>query len=91
MSLIKNVSEKFDSLLDTFKTSETQEMTADDSALIQFSAKITKLLYVGQVEGKEALTYKVKVKGRHGETSQFAFSDKDKMSEKENSTTNFFR
>jgi uncharacterized cupin superfamily protein len=61
--------------------------------LIQFSTKITKLLYVGQGEEKEALTYlyKVKVKGRHGETSQFALSDKDNMSETENSTTNFFR
>jgi uncharacterized protein with GYD domain len=49
--------------------------------LIQFSAKTTKVLYAGQVEEKEAFTYKVKVMGRHGETSQFAFSDKDNMGE----------
>jgi len=59
--------------------------------LIPFSTKITKLLYFGQVKEKEALTYKVNVKGRHSETSQFAFFDKDNMSETENSTTSFFR
>jgi hypothetical protein len=59
--------------------------------LIQFSTKITKLLVVGQVEEKEVLTYKLKVKGRHGEIWQFAFSDKDNISETENSTTNFLR
>ena len=54
------------------------------------------VLYVGQVEVKEAVTYKVKVMRRHGETLQFAFSDKDNMSEidrensGENSMTNFF-
>jgi len=54
------------------------------------------VLYVGQVEVKEAVTYKAKVMRRHGETLQFAFSDKDNMSEiereghcGENSTTNF--
>jgi hypothetical protein len=41
------------------------------------------VLYVGQVEVKEAVTYKVKVMRRHGETLQFAFSDKDNMSETE--------
>jgi len=49
--------------------------------LIQFSTKTTKVLYAGQVEEKEAFTYKVKCTWRHGETSQFAFSDKDNMSE----------
>jgi hypothetical protein len=89
--LIKNISEKFDYLLDTLKTSETQEITVDYSMLIPFSTKTTKLLYVGQVEEKEALRHKVKVKGRHGETSQFAFCDKDNMSDKETYMTNFFR
>ena len=74
MNLIKNVNENFDNLLNT-PTSETQEITTDDFVLIQFFTKITKLLYVGQVEEKEALTYRAKFKGRHGETSQFAFSD----------------
>jgi hypothetical protein len=41
--------------------SETQEMTADDFVLIQFSTKTTKVLYTGQVEEKEAFMYKVKV------------------------------
>jgi hypothetical protein len=91
VNLIKYVNEKFDDLLDTPKTSETQEITADDSALIQISTKIPKLLSVRQVEEKEALTHKVKVKGRHGETSQFAFSNKGNMSETENSTTSFFK
>jgi hypothetical protein len=63
VNLIKNINENFDNLLDTSKTSETQEITADGSVLIQFSTKLTKLLYVGQAEEKEALTYKVKVKG----------------------------
>ena len=49
--------------------------------LIQFSTKTTKVLYIWQVEEKEAFTYKVKVMQRHGETSQLAFSDKDNMSE----------
>jgi hypothetical protein len=80
VNLIKNVNEKFDSFLGTPKTSETQEITADDSVLIQFSTKITKLLYFEQAEEKEALTYKVKVKGRHSGTSQFVLSDKDNMS-----------
>jgi hypothetical protein len=57
--LIKNVNENFDILLDTHNTSETQEITADNSVLIQFSTKTTKLLCVGLVEEKEALTYKV--------------------------------
>ena len=39
------------------------------------------MLYVGQVEEKETFAYKVKFMWRHGETSQFAFSDKDNMSE----------
>jgi len=65
VNLIKNINEKFDDLLDTPKTSEYQEITADDSMFIQFSTKKTKLLYVWQVEEKEAGTYKVKVKGRY--------------------------
>jgi hypothetical protein len=53
------------------------------------------MFYAGKVEGKEFFTYKVKVKRRHGETSQLALSDKDNMSEiegrqcGETSTTNF--
>jgi len=39
------------------------------------------VFYAGQFEEKEAFTYKVQVMWRHGETSQFAFSDKDNMSE----------
>ena len=66
--------------METPKTSETQEITAD-FVLIQFSTKTIKVLYVVQVEEKEAFTYKVKVMWRHGDTSQFAFYDKDNMSE----------
>jgi hypothetical protein len=44
------------------------------------------VLYVGQAEVKEAVTYKVKNMWRHGETLQFAFSDKDNMSEIERKT-----
>jgi hypothetical protein len=39
------------------------------------------MFFAGKVEGKEFFTYKVKVKRRHGETSQLALSDKDNMSE----------
>jgi hypothetical protein len=46
----QNFNEKSDDLLETPKTSGTQEMTADDSLLIQFSTKTTKVLHVGQVE-----------------------------------------
>jgi hypothetical protein len=45
------------------------------------------VLYVGQVVVKEAVTYKMKVTRRHGETLQFAFSDKDNMSEIEREYT----
>jgi hypothetical protein len=47
---LKYFNDKFDDLLDTPKTSENQEVTADDSLLIQLSNKTTKMLYVGQVE-----------------------------------------
>ena len=50
---------------------------------IRFSTKTTKVLYAGQFEEKEAFTYKVKVMRRHGETSQFAFCEKDNISETE--------
>ena len=74
MNLIKKeFNEKMYHLLETPKTSETLEITADDFVLIQFSTKTTKVLYVGKVEEKEAFTYKVNVMPRHGETSQFAF------------------
>jgi hypothetical protein len=65
---LKNFNEKIDDLLATPKTSETQEINAYDFVLIPFSTKTTKVLYAGQVEEKEAFTYKVKVMGRHGET-----------------------
>jgi len=39
------------------------------------------VLYAGQVKEKEAFTYKVKVMLRHGDTLQFAFSDKDDVIE----------
>jgi hypothetical protein len=77
---LKNFNEKTDDLLETPKTSETQEITADDFVLLQFS-KTTKVLYNGQVKEKEASTYMVNVMGRHGETLQFTFSDKDNKSE----------
>ena len=64
----------------THKTSGTQEITADDFVLTQFSAT-TKMLYVGQVEEKVAFIYKMKVMWRSGESLQFAFSDRDNMSE----------
>ena len=38
------------------------------------------MLSAGQVEEKKALTYKVMVMRRHGEISEFAFSDKDSTS-----------
>jgi len=41
-----------DDLIETPKTSETQEITADDFVLIQFSTKISEVLYAGQVEEK---------------------------------------
>jgi len=78
--------EKTDSLLETPKTSETQEITVEDFVLIQFCTKTPKVLYVGQVEEKVAFTFKVKCIWRHGETSQLAFSDKDNMSETEGKT-----
>ena len=73
VNLIKKGNEKIDDLLETPKTNETQEITADDFVLIQFPASTTKVLYVGQVEEKEAFTNKAKVMPRHGETSQLAF------------------
>jgi hypothetical protein len=45
------------------------------------------VLYDGQVEGKEAFTYKVKVTPRRGETSQSVLSDKDNISETEREET----
>jgi hypothetical protein len=42
--------------LETPKTSETQEITADDLVLIQFSAKTPEVLYVGQFKEKVAFT-----------------------------------
>jgi hypothetical protein len=83
VNLIKNFNEKFDDLLDTPKTSETIEITADYSLLIQFSAKTTKVLYSGKADEEETFTYNVRVMRRRGEASQFAFSDKDNMSETE--------
>jgi len=46
----KNFNEKIDDILKTPKTSETQEITADDFVLIQFSTKTTNVLYAGKVE-----------------------------------------
>ena len=60
-------------LLETPKANDSQEITADDFALIQFSTKTAKVLSVGQVEEKEALTCKVKVMWSYGGTWQFAF------------------
>ena len=77
----KNSNEKIDDLLETPKTSESHEITADDSVLIKFSTKTTKVLYAGQVKEKEAFTYTVMVMCRHCETSQFGSSDKDNESE----------
>jgi hypothetical protein len=45
------------------------------------------VLHFGQVEEKEAVTYKVQVMWSHGETTQFAFSGKDNMSETEREDT----
>jgi hypothetical protein len=45
------------------------------------------VLYFGQVEVKDAVTYQVKVMWRHGETLQFAFSDKHNMNEIEREDT----
>jgi hypothetical protein len=81
VKLIKNSNEKIDDLLEIPKTIEIQEITAEDSVLIQFSTNTTKVLCAGQVEEKKAFTYKVIVVRRHVETSQFACSDKDKETE----------
>jgi hypothetical protein len=43
-------------ILEKPKTSETQEISADDFLLIHFSTKTTKVLYSEQVEEKEAFT-----------------------------------
>jgi len=72
--------------LETHKSSGTQEITADDFVLTQFSTT-TKMLHVGQVEEKVAFIHKMKVMWRTGETLQFAFSDKDNMSEIEREDT----
>jgi len=61
--------------LETHKTSESQEKTAADSVLIQYSTKTTKVLYAWKVERKEGFTYKVKVLRRHDETSHCASYD----------------
>jgi hypothetical protein len=90
---LKSFNDKFDDLLETTKTGATQEITADDSVLIQYSIKTTKVLYVGQVEENETFTHKVKVM----QTSQLAFSYTGKeWSRKgrkcgESSVTNCFR
>jgi hypothetical protein len=69
VSLIKKFQwENWRFIRDT-QESETQEMTADDSMLNQFSTKTTMVLYAGQVKEKEALTYKVKVMLRRCDTS----------------------
>ena len=47
---LKYSNEKFDDLSVTPKTSETKEITADDSMLIQFSTKTTKVLYNWRIE-----------------------------------------
>ena len=60
---------------------KTQEITADDFVLIDFSTKTTNVLYVGQAEEKKAFTCKAKVMRTQGETLQFDFSDKDNVSE----------
>jgi hypothetical protein len=81
VNLIKNSNEKIGDLLETPKTIESHEITADDSVLIQLSTKTTKVLCAGKVKEKKAFTYKLMVTRRHGETSQFACSDKDKETE----------
>jgi hypothetical protein len=63
------------------KTNETQEITAGDFVFVRFATKKTKALYVGQVEEKEAFTYKVEFMRRQGGTWKFSFPDKDDMSE----------
>ena len=83
MNFIKNFSDNVDSLLERHKKSETQEITADDFVLVQFSTKTYNVLCVGQVKEKVAFTCKVKCMRRHGETLQMAFSDKDNVSETE--------
>jgi len=42
-------------ILETPKTSETQEITADDFMFIQFSTKTTKVVHAGQVEERNLL------------------------------------
>ena len=55
--------------------------------LNQLSTKTTMVLYAGQVKEKEAFTREVKVMLIHGDTLQFAISDKDNMSETEREDT----
>ena len=81
VNLIKNSNEKIEDLLESPKTSESPEITANDSVLIQFSTTTTKVLCAGQVKEKKAFTYTVMVMCRHCETSQFGSSDKDNESE----------
>jgi hypothetical protein len=83
VNFIKNFSDNVDSLLERHKNSETQEITADDFVLVQFSTRTPNVLYVGQVKEKVAFTYKGKCMWRHNEILQMAFSDKDNISETE--------
>ena len=55
-------------LLHALQTNVAQETTAEDFVLVQFAAKKTQELYVGQVEEKEGFMYKVKFMCRLGET-----------------------
>jgi hypothetical protein len=54
---------------------------------------MAKVLYVEQVEKKEAFAYNVKVKRRHGQTTRFPFSDKENIigTEREDTVTKFPR
>jgi hypothetical protein len=49
--------------------------------LVRCAANKSNVLYVGQADEKEPITYKVEFMRRQGETWKFSFSDKDDMSE----------
>lgn len=49
---LKNFNETTWNLLEACKSSETEEITADDFVLVQYSPNTTKVLYIGQVEEK---------------------------------------
>ena len=84
---LKNLIEKIDGLLETFKSIETQEIIADDFVLIQFSTNNQGALCWASRRTGSFHMYVMWWLRRHGEKSQFVFSDKGNMSEIEREDT----